>query len=359
MANVLEVKCSGTPYEIGHQHGSAAKAQVSGSLAFYQALFQKTCSMDWKAVHQEAAKYIDPLERICPRYVEEMRGLADGAGVQLLDIVALNVRTEITFGLFTDDPELPVAVDGCTSLATRNPGGKTLLAQNWDWQVDQAENLIVCHVSHPGTALPDFTIVTEAGVIGKIGFNSSGVGVCLNAIRARGVDISKLPAHLALRTALESTSARAAAEEIQSIGTAGSGHILIADENVALGLECTSTGIKVIEVDGDGNIVHANHLVLDHPDVREPPWLPDSEERADRMTWLLQQRQQTSGPLDEASVYELFQDTEGYPRGINRYETGVSGAQTLFNIIMDLAERSGWVTFGQPTNDSKRLHFSF
>jgi isopenicillin-N N-acyltransferase-like protein len=51
-----------------------------------------------------------------------MRGIADGAGVRLLDIVALNVRTEINFGLFSD---------GCTSLAWLGEK-RTWLAQNWD-----------------------------------------------------------------------------------------------------------------------------------------------------------------------------------------------------------------------------------
>jgi isopenicillin-N N-acyltransferase-like protein len=51
-----------------------------------------------------------------------MRGIADGAGKQLLDIVALNVRTEINFGLFSD---------GCTSLAWHTEE-HAWLAQNWD-----------------------------------------------------------------------------------------------------------------------------------------------------------------------------------------------------------------------------------
>jgi isopenicillin-N N-acyltransferase-like protein len=57
-----------------------------------------------------------------PAYHEEMRGIADGAGKDLLDIVALNVRTEINFGLFSD---------GCTALAWHTEK-HAWLAQNWD-----------------------------------------------------------------------------------------------------------------------------------------------------------------------------------------------------------------------------------
>jgi len=51
-----------------------------------------------------------------------MQGIADGSDRDLLDIVALNVRTEINFGLFSD---------GCTSLAWQTEK-RAWLAQNWD-----------------------------------------------------------------------------------------------------------------------------------------------------------------------------------------------------------------------------------
>jgi len=51
-----------------------------------------------------------------------MRGISEGAGRDLLDIVALNVRTEINFGLFSD---------GCTALSWQTEG-HAWLGQNWD-----------------------------------------------------------------------------------------------------------------------------------------------------------------------------------------------------------------------------------
>ncbi|KAL4725642.1 hypothetical protein ACLX1H_007791 [Fusarium chlamydosporum] len=276
---MLQVHCSGTPYEIGHEHGITAKDKVKGSLAFYEGLFQETCSMDWEAIRKEASKYIEPLQKLSSRYVDEMRGLADGADVDLVDIVALNVRTEITFSLFTDVPTTPIQTDGCTSAAYRQRNGEVLLAQNWDWQPEQAPNLVICHISQPETDMPNISMVTEAGVIGKIGINSAGVGTTLNAIRARGVDNIRLPIHLALRTALESKSAREAANKLYKTGTAGSGHILVSDSHEAIGLECTSIGIKEINLDSNGTLVHTNHLLLEHPGVDEPGWLADSPVR--------------------------------------------------------------------------------
>ncbi|KAM0494647.1 hypothetical protein ACHAP8_008515 [Fusarium lateritium] len=355
---MLEVRCSGTPYEIGHQHGAIAKDKVNGSLSFYEWLFQETCSMNWEAVRQEAKKYIEPLRIISPRHAEELQGLADGAGVDLLDIVALNVRTEITFSLYTEDPTTPIQTDGCTSAAFRQPNGEVLLAQNWDWQLKQAPNLLICHISQPGTDIPNISMVTEAGVIGKIGINSAGVGTTLNAVRARGVDNTKLPIHLALRTALESKSAREAANKLYKMGTAGSGHILVSDPSEAIGLECTSIGIKEINLDSNGTLVHTNHLLLEHPGVDEPGWLPDSKVRFARMSELIQNKI-TSGNIDHDSLFELFKDEQGYPASINRdVTTHRDGTTTLFNINMDLAKGKAKVNMGRPTSWTERLELS-
>ena len=318
-------------------------------------MFQSTCALAWPAVQKEASSYIGTLEQICPQYLDEMGGVAEGAGVDLLDILALNVRTEIVFSLFTEDPEAGVKVDGCTSVALKTCAELSLLAQNWDWQEEQGRNLFVCHISQPGTDIPDLAFVTEGGIIGKIGFNSYGVGVCLNAIRARGVDKSKLPVHLGLRAALESKSRQDAVRRLMSDGIAGSAHILVADEDAAVGLECTVKGIKELEMDKNSRIVHTNHLLLDHTGVDEPPWLRDSPERLTRMHRLLDEKVASSDDVGVPELLELFKDEDGYPCSINRAQAAGSDLQTIFNIVMELPQRQAVVRFGRPTDGGDSL----
>lgn len=63
-------------------------------------------------------------------------GVADGAECNILDIIALNVRSELVFGRFSD---------GCTSLYC---GDKeyAYLGQNWD--VGQPFNYALCSMGH-------------------------------------------------------------------------------------------------------------------------------------------------------------------------------------------------------------------
>ncbi|OAP64884.1 hypothetical protein AYL99_00856 [Fonsecaea erecta] len=267
----------------------------------------------------------------------------------MVDIVALNVRTEIAFGLFSD---------GCTSLSWKT-GRHTFLGQNWDWMEAQKENLIQINIVQ--TDLPTIKMITEAGIIGKIGLNSCGVGVCLNAIRAGGMDSKRLPVHLGLRMALEQTSALDAVAVLEAGGMASSAHLLIADAMHATGLEVTSSTIAKIQPDEDGRIVHTNHLLREHLGVNEPKWLPDSEFRLQRIQTLISGLHNRSrGVHDDedndddgptwGDIAALFEDQENWPVAICRSPNKDSGSlsATLFNIVMDLKARRAVVRVGRP-----------
>lgn len=63
--------------------------------------------------------------------------------------------------------------DGSTALSWRTEDA-SYLAQNWDWMEAQKKNPIVLTITQ--AEKPTIKMVTEAGLIGKIGLNSAGVG---------------------------------------------------------------------------------------------------------------------------------------------------------------------------------------
>jgi isopenicillin-N N-acyltransferase like protein len=208
-------------------------------------------------------------------------------------------------------------------------------------------------------------MITEAGLIGKIGFNSSSVGVCLNAIRAPGVSFSKLPIHLALRAALNSYSATSAIATLEKHGVASAGHILIADTQGGMGMEWSVMGCRRVLQKG-GWVAHTNHFLEKMPVGVEPAVvLEDSPVRMARIVELLRGEKvdAESSRLENAEgcevgvtdVEKMLEDEKGFPSSINKAAVDGKGFQTLFSIVMDLRGREGRIRVGRPTEGGERV----
>ena len=87
--------------------------------------FLETAKLSWPEACKIANDFMPYLSTSWPNYIEEMEGVAEGAGVDFGSILALNVRTEIAYGLAKD-------ADGCTAFSWKTEDGASFLAQNWD-----------------------------------------------------------------------------------------------------------------------------------------------------------------------------------------------------------------------------------
>ncbi|PYI10259.1 AAT-domain-containing protein [Aspergillus sclerotiicarbonarius CBS 121057] len=325
---------SGTPREIGFSHGELLRPQINSQISIYGEMFRVNCNLSWDAVRLEAEQFRATIQRATPHLHEEMQGIADGAGVELLDIAALNCRSEIAFGKFTD---------GCTSLSWKRSEQSRILAQNWDFTPLVQKNLAFMEIEQVGK--PTIYMVAEAGIVGKIGFNSACVGTCLNAIRAHPCISSKLPIHVALRLCLESISVDDAVRTLESLGGVGSSqHILIADSTSSLGLELSPLGDVHLQPDEYDMVTHTNHF-LENQYVYEPPWLSGSPVRLARARQLSRELID-SGVLEEDSIIpqvfreRVFSDLYNAPQSVCWQEDmtrqPIARTCTLFNIVMRL-----------------------
>lgn len=251
--------------------------------------------------------------------------------------------------------------DGCTSLAFHS-ADVGILAQNWDWKGGQGPNLIRLNVK-ANDGRPAISIITEAGIIGKIGLSSAGLGVCLNAITALGVSPERLPVHIALRAALDWSGeekgkgagmARRIADRLEKAGVASAGHILLADADEAFGLETSYIDIVEVrkhDVRGGKAVLHSNHYVEAHPGVKlASNAMLDSPARLDRIETLIKSDE---GPVTEAHVAGWLCDECDFPASICRDNKSLGGSETLFRIIMDLRTATAKVKPGKPTGDGE------
>jgi isopenicillin-N N-acyltransferase like protein len=274
----------------GRAVGTVARERLILSIRNYAATFA-WCGLDWREVKKMAQPFAAVIGGMKGPYIDEMRGLADGAGVSFDDILALNVRTELLPGTFgqpllreaqkqrllaidrnhklgieypTIRPSAPsdhaVDVGECTALAISkfvSVEGVTWLAQNWDWLGWQRPALIVLQ-------MPTVTTLTEAGMLAKIGVNAQGLAVGLNIMKSNldGRTSPGVPIHVTLRHLLARFDDIPSAQAwLQTQTFSSSSNIIAADAagNVA-SFEISPRGCEVVMAT-DGIVSHTNHFL--------------------------------------------------------------------------------------------------
>ena len=252
----------GSAYERGRLHGERARARVERSLANYARLFE-FCGMPWVEAQRRAAAFRDLIGEFDAALLEEIEGIARGAGRTVEEILALNVRTEILPPSYLGGPDS----GECTAIAV-SPGasatGGTLLAQNWDWVGAQREALVLLRVREGKD--PACLTLTEAGMLAKIGLNGQGLGVCLNILRSTFDGAQPgVPVHVLLRALLKRSGVRDAIAFASRLSFGGSSNVLCADRGGdAASLEFSPKGLRAVRGDG-ATLCHTNHFI--HPET--------------------------------------------------------------------------------------------
>ncbi|WP_329086178.1 MULTISPECIES: C45 family peptidase [unclassified Streptosporangium] len=258
------VRVTGPPAERGRQYGIQARDGIRRSLSAYERVFEHYAGWDWATVRRHAGRFAPIVDDFSPALLTEMRGIATGAGVELDDVLALNTRSEIMFAASGQKDGAPPIPHECTSFALlphRSATHTTVIGQNWDWLLHAQETSTVLEVTRDDG--PSFVTLVEAGLLAKVGMNETGVGLCTNTLVSDGDEGRRgVPYHVLLRAALDSESARAAADVISSADRALSANYLLADDTgFAVDLETAprADGVRRLTPQ-DGQITHANHF---------------------------------------------------------------------------------------------------
>lgn len=345
MDNFPLVETSGAPFERGQQYGEQTADLVRFNLAGYRRLFEHDAGLGWPEALAQARKYLRPIEGYAPHLLEEMRGIAAGAAVSLDDILALNCRTEIlSMGA------IPLREE-CTAMfvAPEATGdGHTLLAQNWDWANTLRGGTVLLRVEQPGK--PTVLTLTEAGMVGKIGFNSAGVGVVTNFLR-HDHRRSGVPFHLILREALKAPRLGLAVAAVYTGPRADSGNYLLAHaDGEALDLEAAPSDIGFLYPQ-DGLLVHTNHFLTPRLQAGDVGILASDHTllRYGRALRLLRAR---AGQITVETLKSVLRDHFNHPKSICRHpdpgQPEIERSATLASVIVDLSAGEMYLAAGEP-----------
>ncbi len=343
------VRTAGPPAERGRQYGTLARARIHRSISAYQRVFEHYAGWEWATVRAHAAGYRDVVGDFSPSSLAEMRGIAEGAGVDVEEILALNTRSEIMF--HAGNKDIPHECTSLTLLPDRSATGTTLLAQNWDWLLHSMDTAMLLEVTRDDG--PSFVTLVEAGLLAKVGMNAAGVGLCTNTLVSDG-DEGRIgvPYHVLLRAVLDSGSGREAAETITGAERALSANYLIADDTgFAADLETAprADGVRVL-TPVDGQITHANHFRstdLTGEDLyarRKPHTLT----RLRNVTESLSERPSLS--VDD--LKKVLADHQDSPSSVCQHPNEAvherERTATIAGVIMDVSDRTMHVAAGRP-----------
>jgi isopenicillin-N N-acyltransferase-like protein len=305
----------GHPAEVGYQHGSSLSGEIREVLDYYRGLF----GLAESELRRQGAHYGEIIRKFDAGFATEIEAIARSAGLDTRLIYALNSRSEI----FNN-----VMLAECTAVIN---SGEALLAQNWDW-AEVFEPLVV----DMSIERPDghrIRMLTEPGIIGKIGMNSAGLGVCLNILTSAH-RIEGLPVHVLLRAILECRSLGEVEAIVDRHSTGKASHILVGDASGGcLSIEF-SGGVSLRLKPESGLLCHTNHY-LANPSLNSTILFPSTEERMRRAMQLLNKDASREGirhMLLDRSMAEMSICRPYSPADIQ----GFGNVGTVFSLVMDL-----------------------
>lgn len=230
-----------------------APALIRQALAGYRELFRKlgVPSDQLRPYGEQSAEQI---RLWAPALHTELVALAREAELETWELGLLNARTEVL-------ATVGATAECSTAVYIGGPGAPHTL-QTWDWHEEFGPTKVL--VERPGVRL-----FTEAGILGKIGVNSAGLGLHFNILghAADGAEIG-VPVHVVARRVLDEArtvaeavdvarSARVSASTVLTVVTYA-GRVADAD---AVGIELSAGGTAVLRPDADGFLLHTNHFL--------------------------------------------------------------------------------------------------
>jgi len=345
------VRVRGTAHERGLQYGAQATERVKRSVELYREVFLRYAGWDWDQVTQHAQTYVAAIEAYRAHLLDEMQGIAEGAGLAFEDVLALNVRTEIMFAAVAR-----AAAQECTAfvaLPEATADGHTLVGQNWDWKPATAGTVVLLE-AEPQQG-PHFVTAVEAGLLAKTGMNAAGIGLVTNALVSdRDQGDPGVPYHAVLRAILESETMSDALLAVTHHARASSANYLIAHrDGEAINVEAAPGDYARVftAFPEQGLYSHSNHFICPGFDLKDVElWAgPGSLFRLHRLRKFLQRYH---GALSVAKLKEALADHFDSPYGIcSHRDPGTPSVEdyvSVLSLIIDLDTATLWLADGNP-----------
>ncbi len=333
------LRVSGHPFQRGALMGEAFAEAVGHSVAFNRR-YLASHGVSPGALDQLLAPYLDASIRRMPHLVDQIRGMADGAGQPFTDLFFANAFEEV-YGVVELATPSPVPLERCTDVVLRSSEG-TLLGHNEQWYAgDDGAVGLVLDVSDDGPAV---LAPVVAGTLPLVGMNEHGAAFGTMSLSATD-ERAGIPRALVARGLLEAADRDDALRLAAPDGRAGGySYLCVFPGGDVCVIETTATTAALLDI-----AVHTNHAL--DPAVAVATCEPSSGSRS-RLS-----RAQELAPQTDATVEGLTAlladhgagDTDGQDICVHPDPAlADEGSTILFSMICAPETRSMWLASGQP-----------
>lgn len=247
------------PQQRGRQIGERWAPQIQQTCALYLDFFNQV-DIDPQRVRDIAGASLESLQGWSPTLAQELVATAEGVGLPLWQLAALNARTEIL-------AIMPAAAEGECSTCVFAPQGAEAprTVQTWDWHDSLVPHGLILQLT--GSTGLTAKLFTEFGMLGKIGVNSAGLGVHFNILHHQSDNGSGgVPVHAVARRLIEEARSVDEAIELARSARVSASTVLTVFSREdssprAVSIELAPQATALVPANAEGWVTHTNHFL--------------------------------------------------------------------------------------------------
>lgn len=320
------VKVQGSHYEVGVAIGKTMRVAIKSVLVNSQAIFKK----DFLARIQQSQLFQQQARKYFPQYVDELRGIAEGAEVPFDELFLSNNRE-----VANSDPYLFLDPNHCTILGVPYQGGY-LLGHNEDWDASSLSLLYLLDASIGGTRI--FGLNYANSLVGDgVAVNEYGLSQGINELRHTDAQVG-VPKNFIGRAVLDCKTL----EDVEGImktvpRAAGFNHVLVQGQRL-WNIESSAKEYVIEKVELQ-KYVHTNH-------------------------YLTELKRLDKGNKESVNRYNKVKDLLSSINTVNdmkrvlsdREDPQICRSGTIGSVIFDMPNKVAHIAYGQPTAESYVEH---
>jgi len=359
------IQARGSYRELGRAVGEGARDAIHASVAFFRDNFSAMTQgrLSFAEAERLALAYAQEARRWTPRHLEELEGVAEGAGLPLSQLLVPNCGEEFTAseagqgGRRALAPGGPGGGDHCTAVAVA-AGGRHVIGHNMDWYVVDAPNNVMFDL----TVLDGTRLMGIAGApyLLMLGMNSHGVGNVSNSVHSNDNRVG-VPNAFVRRASLEGASLETARDRgLLAARARGTNHFFADTGGRLWDVETSATASAFMDRSCSGFMAHTNHYVaaemapFEAATYEESPIrlamaegiLAEGIARGDDPVELVARALRCHDPAPEQAIC-------GHP---DESEPLAEQGMTVGSMICDLDERRVYVCAGPPCENPYQMY---